>query len=384
MLLPAVSTLLLLLLGPLALWVPCVQAHGYLKLPASRNYLANSDYCPHCLNAGGVRVVYGPSDSYPNGRYGVCGDPYTDPAPRNHEAGGKYWTGNPAATYVQGQTIEIDLVITTNHYGRFEFKICEVGLSSDAERKELSQDCFDQHQLVQANIPQAQAPGEKYFYTSPQDPVYNEYTMYYKLPENVTCNGGTSRCVLQWHWESGNTCTPPGTPVEYQVPSNLQQCGPGVSPPEEFWNCADLLILGKDMLGVSRVSPGTFSPLVNIQTTSSTTGTSNVQTATTNLRNMSRAVQMEFMTVKPQYTPYPLSYANYHCAQLQQYGKFADVQRACTGYFFCSNTDSWYFTCAEGLLFSEELLMCTYPADVVCPIQGIQIQSATTTPFWVF
>lgn len=37
-----------LLLSPLV-----VKGHGTLVYPMSRNYIANSDYCPHCLNAGG-------------------------------------------------------------------------------------------------------------------------------------------------------------------------------------------------------------------------------------------------------------------------------------------------------------------------------------------
>ena len=42
-----VSALCLLGLSHLA------HGHGYLASPQSRNLIANSDYCPHCLNAGG-------------------------------------------------------------------------------------------------------------------------------------------------------------------------------------------------------------------------------------------------------------------------------------------------------------------------------------------
>jgi hypothetical protein len=50
--------LAMLLLGflcsVLALLLPsAVEGHGYLAQPAARNVLANSDYCPQCISAGG-------------------------------------------------------------------------------------------------------------------------------------------------------------------------------------------------------------------------------------------------------------------------------------------------------------------------------------------
>lgn len=44
---------LLLALALLACTVHLTAAHGYLAVPISRNLLHNTDYCPHCLNAGG-------------------------------------------------------------------------------------------------------------------------------------------------------------------------------------------------------------------------------------------------------------------------------------------------------------------------------------------
>ncbi len=84
--------------------------HALLFL-AARNVVANSDYCPQCLSAGGPGVV-GSGASFPNGKNGVCGDPYTSPTPRNHEANGKYWTGVSQGTYMEGQIIELDVVLT--------------------------------------------------------------------------------------------------------------------------------------------------------------------------------------------------------------------------------------------------------------------------------
>ncbi len=37
-----------------ALLLPSTRAHGFLDNPPGRNVIANSDYCPHCLNMGTV------------------------------------------------------------------------------------------------------------------------------------------------------------------------------------------------------------------------------------------------------------------------------------------------------------------------------------------
>lgn len=72
------------------------DAHGYLSKPASRNI---NDYCRQCLSAGG------PAQVNSNGMYrrGMCGNAYTDAA--------QTWNvpGNPTATYVEGQQIDVEV-----------------------------------------------------------------------------------------------------------------------------------------------------------------------------------------------------------------------------------------------------------------------------------
>jgi hypothetical protein len=86
---------------------------------------ANSDYCPQCNSAGGeglaagcahwpalqaspasaahapaLALAVGPAvvsngtDFWPNGRNGICGDPWSMESPRNHEIGGKYYSAS--------------------------------------------------------------------------------------------------------------------------------------------------------------------------------------------------------------------------------------------------------------------------------------------------
>jgi hypothetical protein len=103
---------------------------------------------------------------------------------------------------------------------------------------------------------------ERYYLEPECAPGYNKtrgVTMRYKMPTTITCE----RCVLQWWWITANSCNPPGyaqrTPQPAHVAasggtcnwwqSNLATCGQAY--PEEFWNCADIRVMG----GVTRTEP---------------------------------------------------------------------------------------------------------------------------------
>jgi hypothetical protein len=203
-----------------------VSCHGSLREPPARNVLADSNFCPDCLNAGGVSVVYGRGHAHP-GRYGVCGDPWN--APRDHEAGGRFARGRIARTYTSGQTITLQLGFSANHMGRMMFKLCVLpdGISVSRERALTTQSCFDKHVLVR------QDHRAYSFLKKNVDTMLVEY----RLPKNVTCR----HCVLQWSWDTGNSCCPAHTPRRY--------CAPGVETcfkdtvPEQWWNCADIRIV---------------------------------------------------------------------------------------------------------------------------------------------
>ena len=192
-----------------------VRAHGYLARPQARNVQHNSDYCPQCLNAGGPWLVY--ANGHP-GKYGVCGDPWN--APRNHEEGGKYATPPKiAATYAAGGQLDAKVVLTANHGGRWSLRLC-----TDPS-KSKSQSCFDKVLLKRADGKGAYTP------VPGETSVFN---VKYSLPSGVTCK----RCVLQWHYETGNSCNPPGMP---NPRPGLESCAVSTNG-EEFWNCADIEI----------------------------------------------------------------------------------------------------------------------------------------------
>jgi hypothetical protein len=150
---------------------------------------------------------------------------------------GKFWTGESQATYKEGQVIELNVFVTAYHKGNFEFSICKIdGTRAEDEASQLTQGCLDEHKLVQANVPQAQVPGDTYYYIGPSSDGLVagnnwDYTMHYQLPEGLTCDGESSRCVIQWHWITGNSCNPPNTPPQYGS-SYLPTCGPGSAYPE--------------------------------------------------------------------------------------------------------------------------------------------------------
>jgi hypothetical protein len=233
----------LLGLAVLAANVIAASCHGFLAEPAARNVVHNSNYCPHCLPAGGPGTTYAGGrkwtaagskmwDPKKNAAHGVCGDPHTGPL--DHEAGGKFATKKITGVYAAGQAITIRVKVTAPHGGRFMFGICPVpdGASPAVERAAVTQQCMDRNRLKNAK------DGSEYWWFGKK--TTGEFEMQFKLPDNIECK----RCVLQWHWETGNSCTLPGTPSEHVMSASMGGCE-GSQNMEEFWNCADVTVLPK-------------------------------------------------------------------------------------------------------------------------------------------
>lgn len=197
--------------------------HGYLADPAARNVQRNTDHCPACLNAGGAAVT-GISQ-----RFGVCGDPWN--GAKRHEAFGRQ--AHPpriARWYRRGQTISVRVDMTANHRGRWSLRLCPLPGSGSpyTERRYLNQRCFNRHKLRRTD-------GSMYTYV-PSDK--HSFRASYRLPRNVTCR----RCVLQWLYETANSCSPRGIPARY-TGYKLGTCGTRNAPAGEvFVNCADIAI----------------------------------------------------------------------------------------------------------------------------------------------
>jgi hypothetical protein len=204
-----------------------VGAHGFLARPAARNVQHNSDWCPHCLSAGGTEAVWRKTKGGGKPpRFGVCGDPAD--GPRHHEVGGKYATPpRLAGTYRSGGKMHVRVTLTANHQGRWSLRLCPLpSPSPSSERKHLSQTCLNQHVLRRAD---GSGP---YTYVRSDD---SDFAVTYRLPR-VRCR----RCVLQWLYETGNSCAPRGIPRAYAAAS-VGTCGPRY-PGELFVNCADIAL----------------------------------------------------------------------------------------------------------------------------------------------
>lgn len=181
------------------------SCHGYLDMPAARNVQRNSNHCPHCLN--------GP---------GLCGDPARR---RDHETGGKFASPPRVAhTYRSGSKLDARVVITANHAGRWSLELC----SLDNGIKHETKSCFKRLQLADGR--------GQYVYLSPSAGVSRST---FRIPRGLRCK----RCVLRWFYETGNSCTPRGTPRKFANPG-LQTCGTRRAPAmETFTNCADIRII---------------------------------------------------------------------------------------------------------------------------------------------
>ena len=179
--------------------------------------------------------------------HGPAGDPFIEAMPRSHEAGGKYWQPGMYTSYTQGQVLETEVTTSTNHKGRFSLRICKVqggyDTAPEREAEELTEACFDKHVLLQADVKGAQDPGKRYFYMGQKDPEWSTYRAYYQLPDDLTCDGVESHCVLQWYWLTFHRCEAADAPVKYT--RGLSRCEDhDANPPypEEFFNVADVLI----------------------------------------------------------------------------------------------------------------------------------------------
>lgn len=184
--------------------------HGYLAVPAARNVQHNSDWCPHCLN--------GPR---------VCGDARGQ---AHHEAFGKH--ASPpriAETYESGGTLKARVVITANHKGRWSLRLCPLkGQSPSSEAKTLGPGCLRLLRRTDGKGAHVYLPANA-----------TGSSAVFRLPPGVKCK----RCVVQWRWETGNSCNPRGTPRKWRTPY-LSTCGARAAPQGEvFTNCADIRII---------------------------------------------------------------------------------------------------------------------------------------------
>ena len=191
--------------------------------------------------------------------------------------GGRFYTegsnggGAITATYISGEVIDVEVTITAHHRGMLYLRLCD--------EARVTEECLEKYEPLQrvryedSELIQAQPINEKYpflYYLRPicyfdqsgigdgnmgpmraQDLARDIYDgspkmqAKFKLPDGVTCE----HCVIQMHWITANSCTPP-TYKGFDFPPKYDDCpGDGVgwysnypdcigtTFAEEFWNC---------------------------------------------------------------------------------------------------------------------------------------------------
>ncbi|CAF1286058.1 unnamed protein product [Adineta steineri] len=196
-----------------------VYGHGRMEDPPARNaawrygFDVPANYDDVGLNCGGLGV-----QRTNGGKCGVCGDSYK--GPRFHETGGKYATNIIVRHYVSGALIDIKILLSANHNGFMEFRLCPA-LDSNTE---VTQECLNQ------NILHIQGFGIQYPVSQGMDLIF----LRARLPYGLSC----TRCVLQWRYHAGNNW---GRDIE------TGKACLGCGSQEEFYNCADISITSKEI-----------------------------------------------------------------------------------------------------------------------------------------
>lgn len=106
------------------------------------------------------------------------------------------------------QTTDVDITLSTNHWGSFELKICPMDSNLD---EIATQECMDEHVLEviednEINV-ESKSKGGRKENSKPSDFVIAEETKRHnetfayrvKLPGDISCK----RCVMQWTYTTG-------------------------------------------------------------------------------------------------------------------------------------------------------------------------------------
>ncbi|XP_022655374.1 uncharacterized protein LOC111247988 [Varroa destructor] len=201
-----------------AVLIALVKSHGRILEPPGRSsawrtgYSAPINYDDDQLYCGGFTRQHNVNE----GRCGICGDAWDTPTPRENEDGGLYGTRRVYRTYSKDETVDVTIEITAHHKGYFEFRLAPAWSNNGTTQAEL-----DKHLLY---IEESKSTR----YTLPPGSGNGLYEFRVRLPTNVTCE----RCVMQWHWWTGN---------RWDIcPDGRGQLGCG--PQETFRGCSDIAI----------------------------------------------------------------------------------------------------------------------------------------------
>eukprot|EP00590_Aulacoseira_subarctica_P007437 CAMPEP_0172436386 /NCGR_PEP_ID=MMETSP1064-20121228/71696_1 /TAXON_ID=202472 /ORGANISM="Aulacoseira subarctica , Strain CCAP 1002/5" /LENGTH=495 /DNA_ID=CAMNT_0013184787 /DNA_START=261 /DNA_END=1748 /DNA_ORIENTATION=+ len=167
------------------------------------------------------------------------------------------------ATYVKGQQIDLQVVLTAHHKGHFTYSACALS----AGQTTATQQCFDANKLMfvkdnlygapkdtrypdRAYIPLTSFPGIQIVNSAVGATAYR-FNHRFQLPAGLSGD----LVLIQWTYWTANSCIYPGYrtmsfPANYYDQGGLPDCtrtdfvtylGGGI--PELFWNCIEVKIL---------------------------------------------------------------------------------------------------------------------------------------------
>jgi Lytic polysaccharide mono-oxygenase, cellulose-degrading len=145
------------------------------------------------------------------GRCGICGDAFNMTSKPSEAPGGMYATGTIVRSYRSAQTIPVSIVVTANHRGYFEFRLC----ANNDVKQDPVQDCFNRFishifwgqefadwplvtwiftishfMLFQRYLLIVVGSGSRYYLPTTVSQTFN---VQLQLPMGVTC----SQCIIQ-------------------------------------------------------------------------------------------------------------------------------------------------------------------------------------------
>ncbi|CAF0719652.1 unnamed protein product [Adineta steineri] len=213
------SSLILIFIQCFYIFEQC-HGHGYLADPPARSsaWLFDADFATCCqyfnhaqMSCGGAYYQW----AVQGGKCSICGEAH-DIKPRLLGRGDAMYLGKIVRTYIQGSFIPVTVVLTANHRGVFEFRLCNIeknNLNEDA-----TQSCLDLNLL---NIVHGST---KYFVEA----TFTTIHVNVSLPASLTCD----HCVFQWKYITGNS---------WGVANGKACVGCGEKN-EEFYGCSDIAI----------------------------------------------------------------------------------------------------------------------------------------------
>jgi len=339
---------------------------------------------------------------------------------------------NIQATYMEGDIITVEMMVTTHHKGHFVISACPIVPILDAgstiddwlPMAVPTQECFDAYKLTfvedelygappDPNYPERAyiAPAMVAQWTSGVGPVEQpvlgaEYKMKFQLPEGL--NGEV--VLIQWYYLTANSCKHEGY-ADYEFPSSwgsdvnnykqMEDCenvppdGNGV--PEQFWNCGEVKIERKPGSDSSPDFVDAYYSTSNMATSENVTDSPNVTDVdfaySPNITdvdamdspNVTDVDAMESPNITDAIVADSLNVTDGNFAALENEapdsqkpcadasGSYYEANSDCTGYIWCiSGVPGDEYLCGDGMLYDKTNQICNWADEVHCATTSAQ------------